>query len=148
MLIAILLSACSTGSDGEIDSLQEARRLWNEKGAENYQINYRATCFCGFIDPVLVEVRSDTVSAILHPDTKETYMIEYSGEMRPILEILPGYFKTVDEIFDLAEEASEGAAVFEIEYDQNYGYPTMMYVDGHAGTSDDEFTYTLSGLQI
>lgn len=148
LILAGFLSACSTGSDGEIDSLQEARRMWNEKGSDHYQINYRATCFCGFIEPVIIEVKEDTVSAVLHPDTKEEYMIEFSGEMRPVLEVLPGYFKTIDQLFDLAEDALDGAAIFEAEYDQDYGYPTTMYVDGNASTSDDEFTYTLSGLEI
>lgn len=149
LLLAVgIMSACSTGSDGEIDTLQEARRLWNEKGPASYQVNYRATCFCGFIEPVIVEVRADTVSAVLHPDTKETYMIEFSGEMRPVIEVLPGYFKTVDQLFELAVDASDGAAVFDAEYNADYGYPTRIYIDGNASTSDDEITYTLSGLQI
>ena len=148
LLVAGLLSACSTGGNGDIETLQEARRVWNEKGAENYQMNYRATCFCGFIEPVVIEVRSDTVSAVLHPETMETYMIEFSGEMRPVMEVLPGYFKTVDQLFELAEDASREAAVFEAEYDPDLGYPTLIYVDGNASTSDDEYTYTLSALQF
>jgi len=82
------------------------------------------------------------------------YIIVFDGNIKLINGSNPedtiGYesFYTINSLFDFIErKLKENPVVFQIEYDQDYGYPISMYFDISEMIADEEMGYNISDFK-
>jgi hypothetical protein len=122
-------------------TVSEQRREWTALGFTNYQFRLTRTCSC---TPTTlsgtVTVNNGQVVAVTDARGPDGLPIE-----NPDL----SQFKSVEELFDLAQQAGEqyAADVCAVAYDKSLFYPTIIEIDYNAQTVGDEFTYEASDVQ-
>lgn len=120
----------------DFSNIEDPRARWEAYELADYTIEQVLGCFCAGPRKFVAVVRDNDVVAL--------------QKASPALEDeswLDGYH-TVDELFDLIEDARErDPAVLEVSYHPRYGYPTRIYVDYSAQTADEELGFTLSNLR-
>ena len=137
LFILVTLSACNSDSNLEQKRLNQALSKWQSYDLESYQITSRVSCFCANTDEVRLIVENGEIQEAYYTD---------SGDYLTATEL--SYQKTVEEHFNLIQTAILGdVAQLRIEYDETYGYPTVISVDYDEQVADDEFVYYLSNLQ-
>ena len=140
-------SACNvTEHETEIKELEAAHEKWVEFNPQNYEYNYRVSCFCVFHDEVTVVVENNEVVAVLNPETKKDFVLE--GSDKPIFEQYPTTFFTINEFFDQLKTSVKGAARVELSFDSETGMPIETYVDGSEAIADDETGHAFRNLKI
>jgi hypothetical protein len=130
-LSTALLAGCDliTGPSG-FHELDQARERWAIYGWDTYSYELVRSCFCGY--PAVghrVEVVVD------HGIVVEAYLVA-TGQPLP-----PGSlasFPTVEDLFDIAEEALYDADRFDIRYDSRLGFPRLLDIDWIGHAVDDE----------
>jgi len=56
---------------------------------------------------------------------------------------------SVNEIFDVIENAyNSGAEEVNVTYDEEYGYPTSVFINQDFNMQDEEVYYNLSNMQL
>ncbi len=137
LALIFLIGGCEiVGPDrSEMDALSDARAEWNNYQDGTYSFLLNRGCFCIVAGPFFVQViDTDVVTAIS----------THSNEVvRP--EDLQ-YIETVDDVFDMIEDALENADEIEVEYSE-FGYPTSVDIDWIKQAVDDEMFITISELQ-
>lgn len=136
-----LLAACGivepeSWDDRQLD-LEQARVLWAETGPDSYRYDYFRGCFCAApVGHFVVTVTDGTVTAaVTDPD----------GE--PVPEAMLAELHTVDELFDVIEDAIESEVDgFRVEYHPEYGFPTLIDLDPYRNAIDDELRIEAGGL--
>lgn len=134
-----------TESDWEREAarLRESRALWESRNFKSYSFLLQMYCFgCTPHFPARILVDSDNKITAVTPDTGEL-MQNRSGVERPDLPILMNWYRPIDDLFVIAEEAIENhwgtphdgqkASNFRIEYSADYGYPVAIDVDYSRG---------------
>ena len=143
-LVALLpvLTGCVifTSETGDLqDALNENRARWDAAAIADYSMRSQRRCFfCGvtFV-PVRITVRGDTIDTVTEPDSNT-----------PVSEPVIGTFLTIDELFDLIQEAiTESASVIAIRYDETFGYPTDIDIDFSRSFRNDEALFEISEFQ-
>ncbi len=145
LLVSFLLIQCDNDnvSKKELQKLETAKETWLASKSSSYSFDYRQSCFCAFVEETRIVVVSDTVQAVLNPETGEELIIETENGEQPIYEVWPDLFYTIDELFDILEEASLTADFMKGEYDANSGVPITVEIDYYRNAIDDEVTYLL-----
>ncbi|MFW6089090.1 MAG: DUF6174 domain-containing protein [Gemmatimonadota bacterium] len=136
-LAPLLAIACSdaTGPGVSFD-LAEAR--WMAEGPSHYQYVYDLSCECGVTGPVRLNVENGVVTAF----TPLPGSFTAGGAPEP------SDFPTIDDLFArLRAEAEADAVQFDVEYDDDLGYPTRASVDVRAEIADDEYTFRVTDFQ-
>jgi hypothetical protein len=126
------------GSISNKDSdLATHKRIWARYNTGTYTYSLQRSCFCWLAGPFKIEVRDNEIVAVT-PDP-----------VLSVSEVLPEdfyIFQTVDELFELIEEAyAQGADDVEIEY-SNYGYPNSITIDYILNAVDDELYLGVSNM--
>ncbi len=139
ILAGLLLAGCKligpNDPDGpEFTELDAAREAWAALGLDNYDVEMVRGCFCIGGGRLSVLVRDDSVAAVFPQDDY------WSGEID-----WWQYIPTVDELFDLIEDAQQNADSWEVQYSDD-GYPTRIDIDWITNAIDDEISYTISML--
>ncbi len=122
-----------------LDELDHAYDLWATRGYDSYSYEVIRSCFCGLpgVGRVVVVVVHDWVPvAAWNADTGEPFG---PGEVAA--------FPTVEDLFDLAEDAIRHADRFTIEYDDRLGYPRVLDIDYLKNAIDDELFVGSSRLE-
>tara|TARA_Y100001935_G_scaffold196819_1_gene164929 strand:- start:35457 stop:35963 length:507 start_codon:yes stop_codon:yes gene_type:complete len=154
-LLMVVLLAAFTGCDPfnneqqQITELNEARDLWEKVSAdysEGYQVRYQRLCFCYFTEEVWMQADSDSVLYILNPDGGGLMYLEHGEEQTYVLDEIPDTFKTVDQLFEIIEDATSRAEMLEVSYDQEKGYPNTINIDYSSDIADEEVSFRLSDL--
>jgi hypothetical protein len=122
-LLALLL-ACDkddspTGPPGPPATLDEAMRLWQSFGIQDYQVDQHHGCYC--------------------PPPRDWTATVRNGQVQ-------GMGMSIDQLFAEMQRAQHDADHFEATYDATYGYPTQFYIDWSVGMADDESDWTLSNF--
>lgn len=130
-LATALLAGCEvfTGPSGFYE-LDQARERWASRGWVTYSYELVRSCFCGY--PAVghrVEVVID------HGVVVEAYLVA-TGQPLPLSTLAS--FPTVEDLFDLAEDALYDADRFDIRYDSRLGFPRLLDIDWIEGALDDE----------
>lgn len=138
-LIVLLLSACNENDQSEVqEQLNLSKALWSQHGIEDYQITSRLFCFC--------IINHDIVNLV---DNGELVSAFYAGSGSPIPADQFEYQKSVDDYFDLIQEAiNEDAFSIDVSYDSTYGYPVDISIDYDQNIADEEVGYRLSSFEI
>ena len=143
-LLALLafLTGCvifTSDSKGLQADLDESRALWDAAAISDYSIRSQRRCFfCGvtFI-PVRITVRGDTIDTVTDLDTDD-----------PVTEPAPGTFLTIDELFDVIQEAiTQSASDINVRYDEVFGYPTDIDIDFSRSFRNDEALFEIGEFQ-
>jgi hypothetical protein len=102
--------------------LDEHRAVWDAAGVADYRMRFQRLClFCDvqFLTPVRITVLADTIDQINDLETGD-----------PIEETVEGAFLTIDEIFDVIQDAiDENAVEIDVRYEDHLGYPTDVQID-------------------
>lgn len=143
----ILISSCDSISDGRKgDNFRTNLNLWKEQNVENYSFEFTKFCYCGgLFTPSIIVVKADTIHAVLDPETGEPLRDPQTYEL-----IFPMYsesFQTIDELFDIIENAQNNADELVVEYNQRSGYPEHIDIDYIKEAIDDEMTYRVDNFE-
>lgn len=142
-----LLSACNSIVDGRKgDDFRANQNLWKEQGIENYTFEFTKLCYCGGLyNPSTIVVKADTIHSVLDPETGEPLRDPQTDEL-----VFPNFsesFLSIDELFDVIENAQEKADKLNVEYNQQLGYPEYIEIDYIKEAIDDEVTYRIDNFQ-
>lgn len=145
--VFFLISSCDSITDGrKKDDFRENRTLWQEQGIENYSFEFSKLCYCGgLFNPATIVVKADTIHSVLDPETGEPLRDPQTGEL--VLLNYQNSFHTIDDLFDVIENAREKADELDIEYNQEFGYPEYISIDYIKEAIDDEVSYRVENFQ-
>ena len=132
----LLFISCSRSND-KIDELK-GLELWESLNINDYNMTQTISCFCfpyEFTQPKDIEVENNLIISIDGKNPTET--VGYSS------------FMTIDELFDFIEsKLDEQPEFYEIEYNEEYGYPETLYFDMSKMIADEEIGYNISDFKI
>tara|TARA_E500000178_G_scaffold278582_1_gene278120 strand:+ start:187 stop:621 length:435 start_codon:yes stop_codon:yes gene_type:complete len=130
--INFLLSSCSK------DDQLEGKDLWYSLNIISYEMTQQISCFCfpyEFILPKSIKVENDKIISIDGKHAKET--IGYES------------FYSINSLFYFIENnLSENPEFYEINYNEEYGFPESIYFDMSKAIADEEIGYYISDFKI
>jgi hypothetical protein len=144
--VPALLLAALAGCDvvgGDIDNFQrdklsQARTQWDGKNVASYSYILELECFCApasELKPVLVTVQNGAAASL-------QYWNEDPAKRTPAPAATFGAYDTVEELFDVVEDAIErDADVLQVGYDPEFGFPQIINVDYQVGGSDQKLLF-------
>ena len=125
----ILLSACASPTTPEND-LAEYRALWEAQRLTDYTFDVVKNCFCWPGADVRVTVKGGVISGVT----------ELASEVAHD----PEFFRTIDGLFDLVQDAYDrDAHEVQVDFDPDRGYPTRIWIDYVEMMMDEEMGFTL-----
>lgn len=136
--LALFLAGCSDALSGPdlMRELEANRNRWQSVGFTDYTYRVDRACFCGFFGLAEIEVRDGVIVAVTHAEDGTAVDPEFFQ-----------FYDTVEDLFDLIQDAiAREAAVLDVEYDDQLGYPLRIELDYAFNVADDELTVTVSGL--
>ncbi|MGH7507018.1 MAG: DUF6174 domain-containing protein [Longimicrobiales bacterium] len=134
----LLGAQCSITGPGEAGDLEDARERWAAAAIDNYTFVLQRSCFCaGGNEPVRIVVR-DGVPA--------SYTVVETGD--PLPQEWREAYPTVEELFDIIEDAIEDADEIVVSYDSARGYPVRVDIDYIGRAIDDEMGYIISEFRV
>ena len=136
--LILLIGGCEIiGPDrSENDDLADARVEWANYQDGTYSYLLNRGCFCIVAGPHFVQVvDSQVVSAI---STHSNEVVRHEDLQ---------YIETVEDVFDMIEDALETADKIDVEYSE-FGYPTSVDIDWIKQAVDDEMFITISEVQL
>ncbi|MCG2589503.1 DUF6174 domain-containing protein [Rhodohalobacter sulfatireducens] len=147
MSALFLISSCDSISDGRKgDNFRTNLNLWKEQSVENYSFEFSKFCYCGgLFNPSIIVVKTDTIHAVLDPETGEPLRDPQTDEL-----VFPMYsesFRTINELFDIIENARQKADKLIVEYNKKTGYPEYIEIDFIKEAIDDEVTYRVDKFE-
>ncbi|MBW3571707.1 MAG: hypothetical protein KY467_11415 [Gemmatimonadetes bacterium] len=140
MLLLAALAGCGLGDDDSLQrqKLQEARTRWQGKNVASYSYVLELQCFCApasQLRPVLVTVQNGAVASLQYWDPDP-------AKRTPAPDSIFGAYDTVEELFDLIEDAIDrDADVLQVGYDAEYGFPYVVNVDYKTGGSEQKLLF-------
>ena len=117
---------------GEPSNLGTEAEKWASYGFSNYDFTLQISCFCivDYTQPKRILVRDNKV-------------ISVAGI--PFGELIDSSFRTIDGFFFYIDEQRKlNPVVEEIQYDDEYGFPSYIYFDISEMIADEEIAYTLT----
>ena len=138
IFIALVLAACSMGSQTEIERNKEK---WQGAGITHYRFDLTLGCFCVFSQdmPLVIEVQDGEVVSMEYQSGNEI-----DAANRELFE----KYATIDRIFSELETDINGAAdEVVVSYDATYGFPEQATIDFVKNATDDELYVTISGFE-
>ncbi len=106
------------------------RQLWDEQALSTYQYVFNGSCLClpEYTAPVNIKV-----------ERGEWAEITTKADGTPVSEKDWNRYKTIEELFDIIEEAFlQDAKEINVEYDPDLGYPTSVFIDYDERIADEE----------
>lgn len=118
---------------------EENLAKWQAAGIDDYEIDYRRSCFCPPPSAVRILVRDGVVVSVRDADSGEEVEDPVGG---------PFGFNSVDELFESIADVIE-QRVFElsVEYDAELGYPKAVSVDYYEDVADDTVSTRIDALR-
>ena len=126
------------GGDPQQVELDLARAKWESQGIDTYEYRFSNACEClpETSGPIIITVVNDEVTATRRPEDAAGLPPRDGGPA-----------PTIPELFETVQSAiHEGADSITVEYDEEFGFPTQLYIDWDAGLADEETIYTAGEL--
>jgi hypothetical protein len=139
-LIVAALAALRVGA--QPDDVQLARARWEAAALEAYTYGYNKFCDCHRETPpeTVVTVSDGLVVSVHHVHAD-------SAREVPAREGSLDLYWTIDDLFSLIESATTRNAVVRARFDDELGYPTMLFIDYDATLIGDEIDLRLTRLE-
>lgn len=145
-VIVITILSCNNDEDFNVSSskigdFNKAKELWQSKQIKNYKIKEKVICYCyGVLEWSLFVKDNEKDSITFVNTTGEANDVVYNNTLE--------MSNTVNDAFDLIEEIlNKEVAFFEVEYDTEYGFPTLISIDYDENIVDEERTHIFSGFE-
>ncbi len=141
VITAVLVVALSQGRPDTIGTAYEVfqahRNTWASRRPANYAVNVDRRCFCPLWF-VRVTVAGAEVSDVKFLNTPNDPSL-FSDRRR--------YPRDIDTLFEIIDAAYMSRAYrIELTFDETYGYPVRVLIDGDRDAVDDEKTFVLSAF--
>ncbi|MBI3125933.1 MAG: hypothetical protein HYZ10_16165 [Ignavibacteriales bacterium] len=115
------------------DSLEENYTRWKSLGISDYSMTQSQLCFCVYGgDKMIVLVRNNKIVSV--QDSAGVIQVPQEHWQ---------WFKTVDQLFETAIKAkNDKPNSFQVQFNNEYGFPEYLWVDPIAQAADEEYGYT------
>lgn len=114
--------------------LREARELWAVRGPVDYEYVVRNQCFC-MLGGVAVRV-------VVENGSVESATIVETGQ--PVPSSSAQAYRDIEGLFGVIEDAIDRDAVrLDAEYDNAYGFPSLVWIDYRTNIADEEFGWVI-----
>jgi hypothetical protein len=138
--VLLLLAACNSPlfGSGQEDDLREQRRNWVRLGISDYSYDFQRACFCGGpLRPLRIRVHDDSVVSVIDIET---------GQAPPFLPA--NWAGTINDVFtELQRLFDQGADEINLDFDDDFHFPSRAEIDRVRNAIDDELTLHLSNFQ-
>ncbi len=138
VLVLVVTPGCELvgSTSGGGSDLTRNQKAWNSFNRGTYDFVLQRGCFCVYAGQFEIRVRDNQIEEI----------IPSWDDLRGVPKEDYQYFQTIDDIFDLLENAyTEEAFLIDVEYSDN-GYPTQISIDYIENAVDDELSLGVSDL--
>jgi hypothetical protein len=145
--VALALVACSMGSQSEIEQNKEK---WQDANISHYRFHLTVGCFCVFSQdmPLIIEVQDGDVLSMEYQSGNE--IDESTREYFQRFATIEKIFAEIEKDFqtvDSGDASQDKADEVIVEYDETYGFPTLVNVDFVKEAIDDELYLTISNIE-
>ncbi len=145
LLVVFALVSCTTDDDTMLRELAKNRELWEASNIENYSLNQRVSCFCAGPYSWTVFVKGKLKDKVEFDETQ----LEIGQTYDEIYEDVLNSARTVEEIFEFLERTiNKEVASLRVEYNEEYGFPTLISIDYIENAVDDEIGYIYTDFNI
>lgn len=151
--LLILSSGCGVGErQGARKGTKRAHITWQAQGVRDYNMTVETLCPDDLPIPADVVVRDGKVVDAYIPGTTQrmTYYGSLGGPEVSDREVQDCY-NTVEQLFEILEQVtSERPYPHEIqaEFDETYGYPTLINIDSSRWIEDDGYLYEITRFEV
>ncbi len=120
----------------------EARARWRAAAMDDYEYSYQRVCDChpDQLADTIVTVNDGEVVAVRY--SREDYAADV-----PVAADRLSWFRTIDDLFALVENAAANGADVTATFDAERGYPTQVYVDYVRDLIGDEVDLTITAFR-
>lgn len=137
IILFILIASCEERNVQPNFNIEETYNQWKALRINSYSIIQIKKCFC--VDAgikAIITVKNENIINVL----------DSLGQIQ-IPQERWQYFKTINQLFEIAIQAKKNdPANFIIEYDEQYKYPTYLYVNPSNKVADDEYEFSTYSL--
>lgn len=121
----------------------DARARWQAAAFDDYEYSYRRVCEChpDKLADTIVTVADGEVVAVRY--ARDDY-----AEDIAVAEERLSWFRTIEDLFALVENAAANDANVRVTFDPEHGYPTTVYVDYVADLIGDEVDLTITAFRL
>lgn len=135
----LLLSACADSltavNERGGERIRTQRAIWEAQQLDSYVFETRRVCFCAFVGWLEVSVAGGTVQQVTALEEEDVPAWATAD------------YPTVDELFDILEEAVvQDAAQIEVTWHASMGYPESFYIDYSKNVADEELGHDIRSL--
>jgi len=133
-----VLSPLAAGAQETAD----ARARWQAAAIDDYEYSYQRVCEChpDQLADTIVTVTDGKVTAVRY--ARDDY-----AEDVAVAEDRLSWFRTIEDLFALVENAAANDADVRATFDAEHGYPTRVYVDYVRDLVGDEVDRTITAFQ-
>ena len=154
-LVSMLLSisACGMGERHNVrQEAKQARVLWESQEIRDYNMTIETLCPDWLAFPTDLVIRDGKLVDAYVPGTTQrmTYYHEGNGPEVSDRDVQECY-KTVEQLFELLEQiTSERPYPHDVysEFDETYGYPSLISTDHSRWVEDDEYLYEVTRFEV
>ncbi|NIW25492.1 MAG: hypothetical protein GWN29_13500 [Gammaproteobacteria bacterium] len=120
----------------------DGRARWQAAAIDDYEYSYQRVCDChpDQLADTIVTVTNGAVTAVRY--AREDYAQDV-----PVAEDRLSWFRTIEDLFALVENAAANGAQVSVTFDAEHGYPTRVYVDYVRDLVGDEVDLTITGFR-
>ena len=120
----------------------DARARWQAAAIDDYEYSYQRVCEChpDQLADTIVTVTDGKVTAVRY--ARDDY-----AEDVAVAEDRLSWFRTIEDLFALVENAAANDADVRATFDAEHGYPTRVYVDYVRDLVGDEVDLTITAFQ-
>lgn len=120
----------------------DARARWRAAAIDDYEYSYQRVCEChpDQLADTIVTVTDGEVTAVRY--AREDY-----AEDVAVAEDRLSWFRTIEDLFALVENAAAGDAEVRATFDLEHGYPTRVFVDYVRDLVGDEVDLTITAFR-
>jgi len=133
-----VLSPLTVGAQDAAD----ARTRWQAAAIDDYEYSYQRVCEChpDQLADTIVTVTDGKVTAVRY--ARDDY-----AEDVAVAEDRLSWFRTIEDLFALVENAAANDADVRATFDAEHGYPTRVYVDYVKDLVGDEVDLTITAFR-
>ena len=120
----------------------DARARWQAAAIDSYEYSYQRVCDChpDQLADTIVTVTGGEVTAVRY--AREDYAADV-----PVAVNRLSWFRTIEDLFSLVENAVANDAEVRVTFDTEHGYPTRVYVDYMRDLLGDEVDLTITAFR-